>query len=1402
MAKNTIATAWVQVLPSLEGLHSALVRASAGAVLTPTVQPVMKTSLFTGSGAKASAAFAGTFNKRTTSSLSASIGASLRNVADSFGITGRKSAGIFSDSFKGISLWNLIGAASAISGINKIKSAVGELSSSIVQMGDTWARTTAMLQNAVGSTENYGDALNESLSSANKVGVTVDDFVQSASRLRTLAPETIPDYKTAAKFSELLDMNMVSTGASTQEANSAMRQITQALGKGIVNGDELNSIMENAPQIARMLAKHLGVSVGDLKELGKENKILGTDLRDTVLENATAIEEQFSRMPITIDRAANTIRNTFGVETSEAFTKINTSFASVISSLNAQGLVDAVANAVNDTLPMFDTMVGALQNVVSQFAPIIANALNSGVVYKALKPFSDMLVQISQNSNLVGSLSSAFNNLGTVASVAFGLAYASSDKLLGRVPVVGRLLVGLKTTAIEFGRTLANAFGSGVSGVGRFTEKLGSLVSGMAESVSKSDNLGRSARKLYDEFTALRGSLDPERYATLAGLFDDIADATLSAQKSGQRYDVTVRELEEALELLKSKGVKVPQSLSESFESFSAELGKAQKKAEDTSFSMSRLLDAVEAVEKSSGKISWTANISTPDVASKMRDEVTNQIRQLTGIKIPDFLSPAIGSMVSLAFNQLNGFANIVESTVGGVGAKIQAKLSPTLTEIGTRWNAMFKEITAAAQHDLSPLASRIGDAVNAGMDKARAGVGRVRDAVQSVGQKFPIVGKAASAAGNAIKGIGVGGLNVVRETVDRLAKRFPSLGSLGRAAFAKIGSAATTVAGGALKGFGKTVSGVGKGISALGGVASRLGVTGALFTGLTTGFQTLFKLDPSQMAGQFDDWQKSLDKTLTDVTTKLPAMSQAFAQALPGMVTSISAAIPSIIDAIGSSLNTILPVILQLAPKVVDGFTQILSGLPALIAQNGPAILTGVGQLVSSVASAIPALMTTLGSSIIAGVNAAITAISDNSTAIGAFLGMFASGISTAIQQLGSQLPSLLTSLGSMLASALPQILPQVSNGIVSIVTSISGTLPTLLPALMQGVTGLITGVVAALPGMMEGIISALPTIIGNIATGITNALPQFITGVTTLIDGLVAALPTLITSIIAILPSLITTIATTVASQFPTILNGVLQIVSNLVSNLPSMIGMIISALPGLIVNVGSAIVSNFPTIISAVVRGVAVLVSQLPSIFAAVVSAIPSILVRIASAFVGLGQQIASRIRNVPQAIIGVFSGAGSWLVHSGQALLEGLWNGISGALGTVKSKISDALGSIRRLFPFSPAKEGPFSGHGYTSWSGRALMRDFGKGAAGQADFVKQQISSVMEQLDFTKDARLNVTVGSQNLNGYTGTMNTLMQQQKSGVTIEKVEASPLSDVELVARRFGYALDNQMIGAVRA
>ena len=1338
MAKGSIATAWIQVLPSLEGLHSALVKASKGAVLTPAIQPKLASGasrLFSSHGLGMSRLFSGSFNKSLN--LQGGVKGALNGVFASFSAGGRRSANAFGSEFANLNLGKYLNTAAAIAAVASVGKAVKTVTSDIIEMGNQWGRTTAMLKNAVGDAGDYQSSLETSLKYANKVGVATDDFIQSAARLRTLAPEVVTNYGDAARFTELLDMNMVSTGASTQEASSAMRQITQALGKGIVNGDELNSIMENSPQIARMLAKHLNASVGDLKQLGKEGKISGQALYDTVLENADAIEKQFAAMPVTADRAWNSIKNTIGARSAEAATALSTNLGNTLTAISNSGMVDTFGEMLAGFVPLSNAASTLASTFVNQLAPAVNRAFNAQQVEQFLSPLTNLISLNSQNTNMLAALGDTLNTVGVVGATAFSLLAATNDRFASRIPFIGSALVNVKAALVNLGSKFTGVFGAAVSASSAVTDKLASMADAMAKTLSESTKAQNAIGKFNVAFEDLRSYAFSFGEKGAEG-FDLIQQAATNLRNGVGQASDNVKLLQAGLNAMGADAEALPEAFVKAFETLNTEVDAAAKKKAPS------LIQAFHDIRAAADTIVVDSDIyRSLDTAGQSADiyndklvQVGREFKELTGFKIPDMFLPLVGSAVSASDSIMQTFGNlkaglsnyaantaqqwapvkeIFAEAFSHAAASVKTKMEAMRAGVESGVLSMVENVKGKASDfrtafnemldvtGISDTMSKLGAVVGDGLSSVKGALKSFgSDAVSALSMPFnglpeKIFGSFKgqnpfAPLTSAAKTVSAGLSATVGGSVSRLIGRFSPLAAAGKTAFATIGSAALKVSSGALKGFGVALRGVGTAVSGIGHVASQLGVTGAIFAGLTTGFQTLFKLDPSQMAGKFDEWQKSLDNTLTGIQKKLPAMASAFTAALPQMVASITAALPGIANALMSVGQTLAPALMTMLPQITQAFSDMFAKLPGLIATYGQPMLAAFGSLFATLAGQIPSLMTSLGQALVAGVQAAFNAISANSAAIAGFISGFGASLASGLQTLGATIVAALPSIGQSIAAALP----------------------TLIPALMSAITSVITSLAAALPGIAVAIIDQLPAIIGGLAAGILNGLPTLI----------------------------------------------------------------------GAFVSVVTSIAANFP------------------SMFMAVACAVPKIIGNIARPFAGLGGRILGFIRDIPSQIIGLFAGAGSWLADSGAALMNGFKQGILGAVEGVKNAVSGALQKVRDFFPFSPAKVGPFSGSGYTSVSGEHLMRDFGESIGAQGSFVRGQVDGVLSSLDFDRiDADGLGMVSSPRLKDYTGMVSAGGQRYAGGVHIDNVVASPLSDVELVARRFGYALNNEMIGSVR-
>lgn len=103
----------------------------------------------------------------------------------------------------------------------------------------------------------------------------------------------------------------------------------------------------------------------------------------------------------------------------------------------------------------------------------------------------------------------------------------------------------------------------------------------------------------------------------------------------------------------------------------------------------------------------------------------------------------------------------------------------------------------------------------------------------------------------------------------------------------------------------------------------------------------------------------------------------------------------------------------------------------------------------------------------------------------------------------------------------------------------------------------------------------------------------------------------------------------------------------------------------------------------------------------------------------------------VQKLPGKIVSALGNLGSRLRGSGRSLIQGFINGIKSMFGSVKNAAKNIVSKVRNFFPFSPAKEGPFSGRGYTSYSGKALVGDFAGAMTSKTGEARRAADKVAE-----------------------------------------------------------------------
>jgi len=200
---------------------------------------------------------------------------------------------------------------------------------------------------------------------------------------------------------------------------------------------------------------------------------------------------------------------------------------------------------------------------------------------------------------------------------------------------------------------------------------------------------------------------------------------------------------------------------------------------------------------------------------------------------------------------------------------------------------------------------------------------------------------------------------------------------------------------------------------------------------------------------------------------------------------------------------------------------------------------------------------------------------------------------------------------------------------------------------------------------------------------------------------------------------------------------LSGVFRAVG-FIRSLPGMAMGALAAFGGMILGVAFRAWSSFAgATMGGVARAVGI-ARGLPGQAMGAVSSLGGMITGVASrawsSFVSATQGGASRalgiVRGIPGQVRGALGGLGGLLVGAGSALINGFVSGIRGAIGRVRAAAQSVVAAARAFFPFSPAKEGPFSGRGHTSYSGRALVRDFAGGIRAERGQATAAVRSVL------------------------------------------------------------------------
>ena len=211
-------------------------------------------------------------------------------------------------------------------------------------------------------------------------------------------------------------------GASAQEASASILQLGQALGSGVLQGDELRSLDENASTLMNHIADHFGVTMGQLRQMGAQGQLTSEAVIEAILASGDAIDGEFSKMPMTIGQAQTKIKNSWDylMLSIQRDTGVFSSIATSIDQTFEELFKDAHAFMAIWNGPKDDDAGGEQYQKLREAHPIISQAVD------ALKKLVGVLDELGASTGVDNLIMKILLVAGAVTAIGGVLAIVGS----------------------------------------------------------------------------------------------------------------------------------------------------------------------------------------------------------------------------------------------------------------------------------------------------------------------------------------------------------------------------------------------------------------------------------------------------------------------------------------------------------------------------------------------------------------------------------------------------------------------------------------------------------------------------------------------------------------------------------------------------------------------------------------------------------------------------------------------------------------------------------------------------------------------------------------------------------------------------------------------------------------
>lgn len=311
--------------------------------------------------------------------LSQTVGNTERYIRDNVDEQGRFNQEIASGTQQANELTNTI--KRAVAAYVSIQS-VGKA----LDISDELTQTTSRLDMMNDGIQTTAELVNMVYAAAQDARGSFSQMADVVARFGNNAKDAFSSSEEVVAFADLIQKQMTIAGASTQEAANAELQLSQALGSGVLRGDELNSIFEQAPNPIQNIADYLDVPIGKIREMAADGELSADVVKAAIFSAADDINSKFNEMPMTWGQMWQSMQNTALIAFQPVLQRLNDLANSEAFQTFVQNAVEAMATLANIVLNIFElvgTVGGFIADNWSVISPIIYGVIGALAVYAA-----------------------------------------------------------------------------------------------------------------------------------------------------------------------------------------------------------------------------------------------------------------------------------------------------------------------------------------------------------------------------------------------------------------------------------------------------------------------------------------------------------------------------------------------------------------------------------------------------------------------------------------------------------------------------------------------------------------------------------------------------------------------------------------------------------------------------------------------------------------------------------------------------------------------------------------------------------------------------------------------------------------------------------------------------------